>query len=87
MWLKPEDYTAVGQILAAARAEVDLSQKDLAARLRKPQSFVSSYENGNRRIDVLELLVIAEGIGTDPARLFAKVIREFGAPKGKRRRG
>jgi hypothetical protein len=38
---------------AAAEA---LTQKQLAKPLRKPELFVSNYERGNRRIDVLELL-------------------------------
>jgi hypothetical protein len=37
-----------------------LTQNQLARLLRKPQSFVSNYERGQRRIDVLELLRIVE---------------------------
>jgi hypothetical protein len=35
----------------------------LARLLRKPQSFVSNYERGQRRIDVPELLRIVEALG------------------------
>ena len=35
-----------------------LSQAQLAARLGKPASFVGKYELGERRLDVIELMVI-----------------------------
>ncbi len=35
-------------------------------RETRPQSFVSKYESGERRLDVVELLEVAEAIGFDP---------------------
>ena len=58
MWLEQKSYQAVGAALAAARASAGIKQVDLAKRLRKPQSFISNYENGQRRVDVLELVRI-----------------------------
>ena len=52
----------------AARDRAGLTQDQLARLLRKPQSFVSNYERGNRRIDVLELLRIVEALKADPRR-------------------
>jgi len=42
--------------------------------LRKPQSFVSNYERGLRRIDVLELLRIVEALKCDPRAVFGDII-------------
>ena len=42
-------------LLRDMRAEAGLRQSDLALRLGRPQSFVSKYEVGERRLDVLEL--------------------------------
>lgn len=42
-------------LLCSLRNEAHLRQVDLAHRLGKPQSFVSKYESGERRLDVLEL--------------------------------
>ena len=42
-----------------------MTQQDLAGRLKRPQSFVAKYENGERRLDVVEFLLIAELLGAD----------------------
>ena len=48
----------------------------------KPQSFVSNYERGQRRIDVLELLRIVEALEGDPRSVFADIVgRGEGAPR------
>jgi len=45
--------------LRAARAKSGLKQEDVARRLRKPQSYVSKCESGERRVDVIELSAFA----------------------------
>jgi len=45
-----------------------MTQTDLAARLGEYQSFVARLESGQRRIDVVEFLELAETVGFDPAR-------------------
>jgi transcriptional regulator with XRE-family HTH domain len=42
------------------RLDAGLRQEDLAHQLGKPQSFVSRYESGERRLDVLELRQICK---------------------------
>jgi transcriptional regulator with XRE-family HTH domain len=37
----------------------------LAERLKRPQSFVSKYENGERRLDLVEFLEIAKSLNID----------------------
>jgi transcriptional regulator with XRE-family HTH domain len=61
--------------LAAARRRANVTQQELAGRLGKPQSFVSEYERGQRRIDVVELLVIARALDVDPIAFFTEIAK------------
>jgi len=45
------------------RVDAGLRQADLARKLGEPQSFVSRYESGDRRLDVLELRQICGVLG------------------------
>jgi transcriptional regulator with XRE-family HTH domain len=49
----------------AAREEAGLTQVNIAERLGKPQSFVSKYERGERRLDFTEFIEIAELLKVD----------------------
>ena len=51
-------YQKLLKHLKNARKASGLTQQQLARRLRKPQSYVSKYENGERRLDVVEFLEI-----------------------------
>ena len=52
-------------LLVEQRKRAGLSQADLAKKLDRYQSVVSSIESGGRRVDVVELLEIADAIGLD----------------------
>jgi transcriptional regulator with XRE-family HTH domain len=60
--------------LRDARKQAGLSQQEVAKKLRRPQSFVSAYEAGDRKIDVLEFIRIAKATGVDPCELLRRVI-------------
>lgn len=49
--------------LRAARERAGLTQAEVAKRLRRPQSFVSKCEAGERRLDVIELAAFARLYG------------------------
>lgn len=51
------------RLLRQIRLDVGLRQVDLANRLGRPQSFVSKYESGEKRLDILELRQICEAVG------------------------
>jgi transcriptional regulator with XRE-family HTH domain len=69
VWISPDDHKVVGSYLGEVRRAVGVSQDELAARLRKPQSFVSSYERGQRRVDFLEFAQIMIALGQDPCEI------------------
>ena len=75
------DYKVVGKCLATARQRAGITQQELSRKLRKPQSFISSYERGQRRVDIVELMLISEAIGADARNLFTDIVRQRRAPK------
>jgi transcriptional regulator with XRE-family HTH domain len=48
-----------------------MTQRELAAKLGKPHSFVHKSEIGERRVDALEFIVICRALGRDPAKSLA----------------
>jgi transcriptional regulator with XRE-family HTH domain len=74
VWIRPREHQAVGQALANVRMRARITQKELAKRLNKPQSFISAYENGQRRIDLLEFLRISEALKADPKKVFGEIL-------------
>ena len=68
------DAARFSQGLRRMRRRAGLTQAAVAARLRRPTSFVGKYENGYRRLDILEFLTVAEAIGFDPAQFLATVL-------------
>ena len=47
-------------LLRQLREDANISQKQLAERINRSQSFISKYENGELRLDLLELYEICE---------------------------
>lgn len=48
-------HIVLQKLLRTVRKEAHLTQSDLASRLSKPQSYVSKYESGERKLDLLEI--------------------------------
>jgi transcriptional regulator with XRE-family HTH domain len=63
-------------LLRGAREKAGLTQHELAKRLKKPQSFVAKYETGERRLDVIEFVVITRAMDADPAKLMRNLLAE-----------
>ncbi|MCK1737068.1 helix-turn-helix transcriptional regulator [Bradyrhizobium sp. 138] len=73
--LKSAEYARFIALLVATRHRAGIRQQALAKKLRKPQSFVAKYEGGERRLDVIEFIVIAEALGADPIKLLRRLLR------------
>ena len=58
-------YRQLLDILIKARKRARMTQVKLARRLAEPQSFISKYERGQRRLDVAEFLTIAKLLKAD----------------------
>ena len=71
-------------LLRELREDAGLRQVDVAERLERHQSYVSKYEAGDRRLDLIELRDVAQAIGVPLAELVAKWEARFkrGGRKG-----
>ena len=58
-----EEYRTVLDLIRTIRREAKMTQVEVAALLGETQSFVSKYERGERRLDILEIrsVVLASG--------------------------
>ena len=72
-------YRRFRELLIEARKAAGLSQSSLAEMLDRVQTFVSKYERGERRLDVVEFLDVAMALDIDPI----KVLRQIQATDGK----
>ncbi len=54
---------AFREALRAMRKAASLSQVELAEKLDKPQSFVSKYESGERRLEYVEVELVCRACG------------------------
>lgn len=71
-----EAYKKFRHLLIEARKQANLTQAELSSRLKRPQSFVSKYERGERRLDVVEFREVAQAIGIDPVSFLRRFYRE-----------
>lgn len=68
-------HTSMMTVLRRERGRSDLTQAELAGRLRRPQSYVAKVETGERRLDVVEFVEYARAIGLEPAHLLALILK------------
>jgi transcriptional regulator with XRE-family HTH domain len=61
------------RLLIDSREKANLTQQELASRLRRHQSFVAKYEGGERRLEVIEFVQICRTIGVAPDALLRKL--------------
>jgi transcriptional regulator with XRE-family HTH domain len=57
------------------RKAAGLTQADLARRVGRYQSYIADVERGQRRVDVVEFLDLAEVLKLDPAKAVKAVQR------------
>ena len=67
-------YKLFLSLLVSAREEKRLSQRALSEMLKKAPTYVSKYERGERRLDVIEFLDIAKTLEADPHEIIKKLV-------------
>jgi len=68
-----QQYRVFTQLMTLARREAGVTQMELSRILGKPQSFVSKYESGERRLDVVEFISICKALGVPPTKLIKRL--------------
>ena len=69
-------YNRFRQLLIKARQSAKLTQSQLSSKLSRPQSYVSKYERGERRLDLIEFLEIAEALQVEPETFIKTLLEE-----------
>jgi ribosome-binding protein aMBF1 (putative translation factor) len=78
--LRSATSRAVANVIAGARKERELSQRELSSLLKRPHSVIGMIESYQRQVNVAEFIAIAEALRLDPLDLFRRVLRERRAP-------
>lgn len=73
--LRSSTARAVAKVIAQAREQAGLTQRDLASRIQRPHSVIGMIESDQRQVSVPEFVAITKAIGADPAKLFLRVLR------------
>jgi transcriptional regulator with XRE-family HTH domain len=77
-----EEYQRLCSLLQSLRHEAGLTQVQVAAALDVPQSFVSKYESGERRLDVVELGYVARVLGVTASDVLRRLEAERSGSRG-----
>lgn len=67
------EYKRLCTLLREARDKAGLTQQQVARRLNRPQSYVSKYESGERRLDVIEFIRISKALELMPDSILKKL--------------
>lgn len=60
------DAKILRELLAKLRHDKKIQQNELAKILNKPQSFISKYETGERRLEFSEVIKICYALSIEP---------------------
>jgi len=71
LWSEAQEALVVA--LTQARKDAGLSQAALAKTLRCQQSLIARIESGERRIDLVELVIISRAMGINAFELLDKI--------------
>lgn len=69
------DRERLAAILRELRVKANMRQVDMAGKLDEPQSYVSRYESGEQRLDLIELRRICIVLGVSIADLVERFER------------
>ena len=63
---REELYQRFGKAIAHYRVAVDLTQAELATKIKRPRSYVNNVEGGWQRVYLADVFTLAKALGLDP---------------------
>ena len=75
--LERQKYELLRSELKKARLQAKILQIDLAKQLKKPQSYISKVESGERNLDLIEYLNYCIALGINPTQQIKKFLEKF----------
>jgi transcriptional regulator with XRE-family HTH domain len=66
------DKRRLGSLLKEIRLDAKLTQEQVADRLGQSQSYVSKYESGEQRLDLIELDAVCKAVGLELTKFVAR---------------
>lgn len=82
--LRDPRYRAVIARLIELRKSAGLNQRELAARLKRTQSYVAKYELHERRLDIIQLLEVLDALDADVVGFVKETATAWRRSKAKR---
>lgn len=71
------NYQMLLKLLTAVRKKAGITQQELAKKLGKNQSYISKYENAERRLDMIEVIAIMKAMDSNPVELMNNILKEW----------
>jgi ribosome-binding protein aMBF1 (putative translation factor) len=71
--LRSPKHRALIAVIVAARQGAGLTQRQLAAKLKRSNSFVWKFEAGERQLNVLEFIEIARALDVKASKLMTEI--------------
>jgi len=78
---KSDENEVVQNLLRELRVAAGLRQMDVARKLKAPQSFVSKYEAGERRLDLIEVRALCQLFGISLRDFIDRLEKQLGERK------
>jgi transcriptional regulator with XRE-family HTH domain len=75
--LEQQRYELLRDELKNARVQAKLLQVDLAKRLKRPQSYISKVESGERNLDVIEFISYCDALEIEPSKWLKRLADKF----------
>jgi transcriptional regulator with XRE-family HTH domain len=72
---RTEPFRPIGFRLAELRAEHGLTQRELAAKVGMPRSYISKLETAERRLDIIDLARLAEALDVSTNMLLQHLLK------------